>query len=309
VYVVDPPPVPLEDDPPGRVPGGFTDGETGGSQPASGRARANRVLIASTLVSLLIFFGVWYLLREFALSDRERFLLPAPHDVWVKGFADSDARGDIFRALLVTAKEAAVGLLIAMVLGVVCGALMSQAKWIERSFYPWAIVLQTVPILAIVPLLDLWAKNDILFVKEGFRSRIIVCVIIALFPIISNTFFGLVSGEATHHDLFTANGASRWIRFRKLELPGAVPAMFVGFRIAAGLSVIGAIIGEYFFRVGDQGLGQLLDKYTKSGTSQYAQLYATIAVCCALGVVTFAAFGWLGRRMAPWHVSHEIPVG
>ncbi len=182
-----------------------------------------------------------------------------------------------------TAKEAAVGLAIAVVLGVLLGALMSQAKWIERSFYPWAIVLQTVPILAIVPLLDLWAKNDILFVEEGFRSRIIVCVIISLFPIISNTVFGLLAGDASHHDLFSVNRASRWTRFRKLELPGAMPAMFVGFRIAAGLCVVGAIIGEYFFRVGEQGLGQLLDKYTKRGTSDYPQLYATIAVSCAFG--------------------------
>ena len=79
------------------VPGGLTDRGTDGSQPASGRAWANRVLIASTLVSLLIFFGVWYLLRQFALSDRERFLLPAPHDVWSKGFADADARGEILQ--------------------------------------------------------------------------------------------------------------------------------------------------------------------------------------------------------------------
>jgi NitT/TauT family transport system permease protein len=134
-------------------------------------------------------------------------------------------------------------------------------------------------------------------------------VIIALFPIISNTFFGLVSADATHHDLFTTNRASRWARFRKLELPGAVPAMFTGFRISAGLCTVGAIIGEYFFRVGEQGLGQLLDKYTKSGTSEYPQLYATIAVCCALGVATFLGFGWLGKRIAHWHETSEVALG
>jgi NitT/TauT family transport system permease protein len=312
VHVVGPPqPVPVEPDPPGLVPGGLEpDRGTRGFQSVAARVRARGgwKLPASTVASLLVFFGGWYLLRHYALSDSQRFLLPAPHDVWGKGFADADVRREIFDALLVTAKEAGVGLLVAVILGVVFGALMSQAKWIERSFYPWAIVLQTVPILAIVPLLDLWAKNDILFVKEGFRSRIIVIVIIALFPIISNTFFGLVSADAMHHDLFTANGASRWTRFHKLELPGAMPAMFTGFRISAGLCVVGAIIGEYFFRVGEQGLGQLLDKYTKSGTSEYPQLYATIAVCVALGVVTFAWFGWLGRRIAHWHVSHEVPV-
>jgi NitT/TauT family transport system permease protein len=133
-------------------------------------------------------------------------------------------------------------------------------------------------------------------------------VIIALFPIISNTFFGLLSADAAHHDLFTAGSASRWTRFRKLELPGAMPAMFTGFRIAAGLSVVGAIIGEYFFRVGEQGLGQLLDRYTKQGTSDYPQLYATIAACCLLGITAFLGFGWLGRRVAPWHASNEPVV-
>ena len=278
---------------------------TAGRRPR--RRRVSGIVLAA--LSVVVFLGGWYLMRQIALSDRQRFLLPAPHDVWSKGVVDSEVRGEILEATLVTAKEAAVGLLLAMILGVALGAAMSQAKWIERSFFPWAIVLQTVPILAIVPLLDLWAKNNILFVEEGFRSRIIVCVIIALFPIVSNTFFGLLSADATHHDLFTANSSSRWTRFRKLEFPGALPAMFTGFRISAGLAVVGAIIGEYFFRVGEQGLGQLLDKFTKQGTSDYPQLYATIAACCLLGVVTFLAFGWLGRRAAPWHASNEPLLG
>jgi len=278
---------------------------------AGGRRRRPRRSsgLALAAISVVVFIGGWYVVRQIVLSDRQRFLIPAPHDVWTRGIVDSDVRGEILEATLVTAKEAGVGLLIAIILGVTLGALMSQAKWIERSFFPWAIVLQTVPILAIVPLLDLWAKNDILFVEEGFRSRIIVCVIIALFPIVSNTFFGLLSADATHHDLFTANSASRWTRFRKLELPGALPAMFTGFRISAGLAVVGAIIGEYFFRVGEQGLGQLLDKFTKQGTSDYPQLYATIAACCVLGVVTFLFFGWLSRRVAPWHASNEPLLG
>ena len=282
---------------------------TGGSAPPAQwpfSVRHPRLAILIPVVaSVVVFLTLWYLARTYGLSDRQRFLLPAPLDVWRRGFVDGAVRSEIMAAAWVTAREAAVGLAIAVVLGVVCGALMSQARWVERSFYPWAIVLQTVPILAIVPLLDLWAKNDILLVKEGFRSRLIVIVIIALFPIISNTFFGLLSVDATHHDLFTVSGAGRWTRFWKLELPGATPAMFTGFQIAAGLCVVGAIIGEYFFRVGDQGLGQLLDKYTKRGTSDYPELYATIVWCCALGVGTFLAFGWLGRRVGHWHASND----
>jgi NitT/TauT family transport system permease protein len=286
--------------------------EPGGPPAASPRRRGARARLAGLLpvaASIVGFFAIWYLVRNLALTDSERFLVPNPVDVWRRGFVDGEVRSEILQATWVTAKEAGVGLLIAVVLGVLFGALMSQARWVERSFYPWAIVLQTVPILAIVPLLDLWAKNDILFVKEGFRSRIIVCVIIALFPIISNTFFGLLSADPSHHDLFTVNGANRWTRFWKLELPGATPAMFTGFRISAGLCVVGAIIGQYFFRVGEQGLGQLLDKYTKAGTSDYPQLYAAIFWACALGVAVFTAFGWLGRRVAHWHASNDPGLG
>src|SRR5262245_52392227 len=150
-------------------------------------ARVGRRVLSrlGTLVaSAVVFFSVWYLVRQFGLSDSQRFLLPTPLDVWRRGFADSAVRSEILDGLAVTAKETGVGLLLAGILGVVFGALMSQARWIERSFFPWAIVLQTVPILAIVPLIDLWAKNNILFVQEGFRARIIIIVIIALFPIV-----------------------------------------------------------------------------------------------------------------------------
>jgi len=296
--------VPVEDGPPVVEAGGSPS-----TAPPRRGAGARLTGLVPVVGSIALFFAVWYLVRNFALTESERFLVPNPVDVWRRGFVDGDVRSEILGGLGVTAKEAAVGMLIAAVLGVVFGALMSQARWVERSFYPWAIVLQTVPILAIVPLLDLWAKNDILFVKEGFRSRIIVIVIIALFPIISNTFFGMLSADPTHHDLFTVNGASRWTRFWKLELPGATPAMFTGFRISAGLCVVGAIIGEYFFRVGEQGLGQLLDKYTKAGTSDYPQLYAAIFWACALGVLVFVAFGWLGRRVAHWHASNDPALG
>ena len=122
--------------------------------------------------------------------------------------------------------------------------LMSQAKWVERSFYPYAVALQTVPILALTPLIGQ-------FFDYNFRSRVIVCVIISLFPIIANTLFGLLSADQGHHDLFRLHGAGRWTRLWKLQFPGALPAIFTGLRISAGLSVIGAIVGDFFFRRGD----------------------------------------------------------
>jgi NitT/TauT family transport system permease protein len=262
--------------------------------------------LAVWALSVGVFLAGWYCLRQL-LEPSERFILPPPHAVWTQGFADGATLRDTLDATWVTAREAIAGLALAGVIGVLVGAAMSQAAWVERSLYPWAIVLQTVPILAIVPLVDLWAKNDILWMQEGFRERIIVVVLISVFPIITNTLFGLLAADEGHHDLFSLHGSSRWRRFRTLELPGAVPAIVTGFRIAAGLAVAGAIVGEYFFRVGEQGIGQQLDVYLKGrDLERWPKLYSVITCACLLGVLVFALFGWLGRRAAHWHVSaHE----
>ena len=109
---------------------------------------------------------------------------------------------------------------------------MSQTKIMERALYPYLVMLQAIPILAIVPLISFWWGT-------GQQSRIIVCVIISLFPIIVNTLFGLQSAERGMHDLFTLHHANRFTRLRKLMYPAAMPAIFAGLRISAGLCVIG----------------------------------------------------------------------
>ena len=187
---------------------------------------------------------------------------------------------------------------------------MSQAKWIERSFFPWAIVLQTVPILAIVPLLDLWAKNDILFVEEGFRSRIIVCVIIALFPIVSNTFFGLALGRRhPYHDLFIANSASAGGRgFASWSCRAAAAGCSPGSASPPGWPWSERSSVSTSSASASKGWASCSTSSPSKGTSDYPQLYAPspLSVC---GVVTFFGFGWLGRSLAHWHVSSEPPVG
>ena len=116
------------------------------------------------------------------------------------------------------------------------------------------VTLQAIPILAIVPLISFWFGT-------GQTSRVVVCVIIALFPIIVNTLFGLQSADRGAHDLFTLHQANRVVRLRKLMFPAALPAIFAGLRISAGLSVIGAVVGDFFFGRGDVGIGNLLRRY------------------------------------------------
>jgi NitT/TauT family transport system permease protein len=192
-----------------------------------------------------------------------------------------------------------IGLAISIVLGITIAILMSQTIIIERATFPFLVMLQAIPILAIVPLIAFWFGT-------GENARVIVCVIIALFPIIVNTLFGLQSADQGMHDLFTLQHASRPTRLRKLMLPAALPAIFAGLRISAGLCVIGAIVGDFFFRQGEPGIGILIDRYQSRLQSE--QMIAAILLSSLLGIVVFWFFGFLAQRVVGgWHESAGDP--
>jgi NitT/TauT family transport system permease protein len=271
---------------------------------ASGKGRW--LAVVGPLLIFAAFIGFWYLAHYVLMSEHRKFLVPPPHRVVRQSFLTWKQAGngtlagiaggglhDQLEGLWLSTRVALLGLAIAMVLGVGLAILMSQARWIERALYPYAVALQATPILAFVPLIGvLWGFT--------FRSRVLVCVIIALFPIIANTLFGILSVDRGHHDLFTLHGASRRTRLRKLQLPAALPAMFTGFRISAGLSVIGAVVGDFFFRQGAPGIGQLIDRYR--ATNNYTQMYGAVILAAALGITVFWVFGWIGNRViGHWH--------
>jgi NitT/TauT family transport system permease protein len=240
--------------------------------------------------SILVFtalIGIWYFISYVLLAEKERFLMRPPHEVAQK-LLDPAVAGAIAEALWSSAVVALTGLLIAIVIGMVWAIAMSQARWIERSLFPYAVVLQCIPILALVPLIGFWFGYD-------FPARVIVCVMIALFPVVSNTLFGLQSVDRGQRELFQLQGATRWIVLSKLELPTALPAIFAGMRISAGLSVVGAIVGDFFFRRGSPGLGSLISNY--QSRVQGAELFAAIIVASLFGVAIFILFGWLGKRV------------
>nr|WP_232794014.1 ABC transporter permease [Pseudofrankia saprophytica] len=246
----------------------------------------NKFLLPLTVFAL--FIGVWYLVSGLTLTKQQRFMLPLPHDVIRVGILDWSNFKVTLEALRYTVIVTFLGLAISMVLGVLAAVLMHQAKWIENSLYPWAVVLQTVPILALTGVLSF-------FFGFALTSRTIVCVIIAFFPIVSNTLFGLQSVDRGMHELFTLHHPSRLTRLWKLELPAALPAMFTGFRNAAGLSVIGAIVGEFFFKQGNAGLGTNLSVFQSRLEGE--RLWATTLVASLLGIAVFVFFGWLSRRV------------
>jgi NitT/TauT family transport system permease protein len=167
-------------------------------------------------ITLLAALAGWLVVSEVVLDPARRFLLPPPQVVIRKGLLDAHNLGEMLGALGSTASVALSGLGLSIVIGVSLGILMSQARWLEHSIYPYAIVLQTIPILAMVPLLGFWFGFD-------FGSRVIVCVLVSLFPLITNTLYGLKSVDPAQHDLFTLYRASRWQRLWSLELPRRSP--------------------------------------------------------------------------------------
>lgn len=269
---------------------------------ATWRRRLRRAIGAAIppVAVLVLVIGGWFTFSHLGLEPRRRFLLPPPEQVLLVGFGDRDNRAELLTALGLSAQVALLGLVIATAIGVTAGVVMSQERWLENSLFPYAVLLQTVPILALVPLFGFWFGF-------GLTSRVLVCVLIALFPIIANTLFGLRSAESGHHDLFTLHAAGRWTRLVKLQLPAALPSVFTGLRISAGLSVIGAIVGDYFFRQGQPGLGRLIDVYRSRLESE--RMLAAVLLASLFGIAVFAAFTWLSRRIAAWHESshHRTP--
>jgi len=239
-----------------------------------------------TIVFALV-IAVWYLIAWWYDQGKQlAFVVPYPHLVAQIAFTDADFRSDLLTDLVQTLLVTATGLAIAVLIGMTWAVLMSQARWLEQSLYPYAVILQTIPILAIVPLIGT------IFGYE-FASRVIVTVMISLFPLVSNTLFGLQSVDRAQRELFQLNGAGRLTTLMKLQFPAALPAIFVGLRTAAGLAVIGAIVGDQFFQRGTPGLGVLIQvtnaRLNGSGT------YAAIITASLLGVLVFLLFGLLGR--------------
>jgi NitT/TauT family transport system permease protein len=252
-------------------------------------------VVAPPLVAGAVILGIWYFVSYRVLAESKRFLLRPPHEVFRVGFLEEGNGGDIFQALWVTAKVALIGLVVAIAIGFLLAIIMSQSKLMERATFPYLVIIQSMPILAIVPLIGFWFGY-------GRFSRVFVCVLISVFPIVVNTLFGLLSAEQGMHDLFTLHKASRLTRLRKLMFPAALPAIFTGLRISAGLSVIGAIVGDFIFGQGEVGIGQQIKLYAARLRGE--ELLASVLVACAFGVVVFAVFGWLSNKaVGKWATS------
>jgi NitT/TauT family transport system permease protein len=205
------------------------------------------------------------------------FLLPPPSSVLVAAGSDWTT---LAASMWTTAKGALAGFVLSAVLGTAIGIALSLSSVLERALYPYALFLQTVPIVAVAPLLVLWFG-------PGLRAVAVSAFIVSVFPVIANTLSGLHGTDPRLKDLFRLYGAGTFNTLFKLKLPFAFPSMATGYRVASGLSVIGAIVGEFVagFAEKDAGLGiTVLAAYRQLRTDL---LFAAVMLSSALGLLLF----------------------
>jgi len=266
---------------------------------AAGKGDSIAMRTVPPLVMTLIFIGMYLWLRS-SMDENRQFLLPTGSEMWSDGIGNTEVLRELVERLFVTAKIALAGLAMSITLGVFVGLMMYSFRWFENATYPFLVALQSVPILAIAPLL----QQGLGF---GLAPKVIVCFIISFFPIPTTLLLGLKSVDRPMRDLFALAGVSWLTTLRKLSLPAAMPHLFTGFRIAAGLSVIGAIVGELFFRTGSGGLGQML--INSKIEFEYPRMYSALLASSALSIAVFLAFSWTGNRLfSSWHESAETEI-
>ncbi len=227
-------------------------------------------------------------------NEIPQYILPRPGVVLDTLFKDA---GLLFSSLLVTLRITFLGLALAVFGGVGLAILFAQSKWIEMSFFPFAIVLQVTPIVAIFPLINIYIDNQ--------TAKLLLCSwIVAFFPILSNTTLGLNSVDRNLIDLFRLNGASRWQQLRYLRLPAAMPYFLGGLKIAGGLSLIGAVVAEFVAGSGGQSSG-LASRIIEAGYRLNApRLFAALFLISFTGILIFLALTLISHLiLRRWHES------
>jgi NitT/TauT family transport system permease protein len=205
----------------------------------------------------------------------------------------------LLNSLWNTAQAALIGFAASAVFGILIAIALSSSTLIRRAFYPYTLFFQTVPIVAIAPMLVIW-------IDAGLTAVAISAFIVSVFPVIANTLGGLLSTDPALLDLFQLYGASRWDKLWKLRLPAATPDIIIGLRVAAGLSVIGTIVAE--FLVGTLGSGEGLGVRIVSAKHYGSTdgVFAAVLIASLLGLFMFAAINLAGRLLLRhWHASEQ----
>ena len=244
----------------------------------------NRVLFL--VISLVGGVLIWQILTM--ILDLPAFILPSPSLVWQR-FLRSLAEGQLIRHTLVTLFEVLMGLLLGGLIATVLGYLLAKSPTLERLVSPYLVASQSIPIVAIAPLLVIWFG-------PGIFSKILICSLIVIFPVLINTVVGLREVPQDLRDLMRTFKATRLETFWKLEVPAALPIYLGGVRVGATLSVIGAVVGEF---VGaDRGLGFLINV----GRGQYdtALVFVGVITLIVMAMTLYGIVLFIERRYLSW---------
>jgi putative hydroxymethylpyrimidine transport system permease protein len=238
----------------------------------------------SPLAILVALFGAWELYAD--LGPVDPLLLPAPHAV---AAALYDDRALLWSNFTVTAGEVLLGILVAALAGLACAIAIHLSLTVRRSIYPLLVASQTIPIVAIAPILVVWFGF-------GIGPKLAIIALVCFFPVTVNTFDGLRSVDPELTKLMRTLDASRIQTLSRAEVPAALPYFLSGAKIAVAVAVIGAVFGEW--SGSDAGLGHLI--LVSNGVLDTARVFAAVAVLSAMAIALFALLGLAERRLAWW---------
>lgn len=244
------------------------------------------------LIVFILFVGGWELIVR--LLGIEPYILPKPSDI---ATAVQQNWTNLMNSVWTTIVESIIGFTLSVVLGIAFAILLAFSKLIEKSIYPYAIILQTIPIVAIAPIIVIWFG-------AGLNAIVMIVFLISFFPILSNTLIGLNSTDKNMKDLFYLYNATKLQTILKLRIPAALPYIVAGLKISCSMAVIGAIVGEYIAGIGggNGGLGYAIT--VASSRLQTSYLFACGLSASVLGIVFFLLINRLSKwLLSSWHES------
>nr|WP_306982643.1 ABC transporter permease [Alkalicoccobacillus murimartini] len=247
---------------------------------------------AGPIIAFILFLTLWQVIP--IVASIPHFILPKPTDVFQAAVSDWSI---LQAAIQVTVLESLIGFLLSAVIGISSSVLLASSKIIERSLYPYAIVLQSIPVVAVAPIIVIWFG-------AGFNSIVVISFLIGFFPVVSNTLMGLQSVDKQMDELFTLYRASRWQRMLRLRIPAAMPYMMAGLKVSCTLSIVGAIVGEYVAGIGggNGGLGYAITVAAIQVKTPF--LFACGIAAAILGISFYLLVSLCARWMlGSWHES------
>jgi NitT/TauT family transport system permease protein len=248
-------------------------------------------VLAPTLLGIVLLLTWQIVCKVLAVPV---YLVPMPTDIFDTLVQDWTL---LTSALMMTLKITFLAFGLSVVLGVLAAFLFVQSRILEVSLFPYAIILQVTPIVAIAPLIIIWVKSPL-------PAMVICATMVAVFPIISNTILGLRSVNPGLVNLFKLNHATRWQMLRRLRVPSALPYFFGGLRISSGLALIGAVVAEFVAGTGGSGAGLAYQILQAGFQLNIPRMFAALLLLSLSGIVIFFALSFASYLLLRrWHES------